>query len=57
MAAWYNLQRNRSGSVLGDLGVAQVGFSLLGPHPGGGGVVRRTWCDDFDVFCVYCGAG
>ena len=56
MAAWYTLKRNRNGSVLGDLGVAQVGFSLLGPHPRGGGgsahVVRR-----FDLFCVYCGAG
>ena len=37
MAAWYNLQRNRSGSVLGDLGVAQVGFSFFGSPSAGGG--------------------
>ena len=45
----------RSGSVLGGLGVAQVGFFV--GSPSAGGLVRRTWCDDFDLFCVYCGAG
>ena len=38
-----------SGSVLGGLGVAQVGFSLLGPQPQRGVLVRRTW---YNVLCI-----
>ena len=47
----------RNGSVIGDLGVAQVGFSV-GSLAAAGVVVRRTWCNDLLYFiCSNCGAG
>ena len=43
----------RSGSVLGDLGVAQVGFSV--GSPAAAEVVRRAWSNDLlYIFLLWC---
>ena len=45
--------RNRSGSVLGDLGVAHIGFSV--GSPAAAEVVRRAWSNDLlYIFLLWC---